>query len=135
MNRFVFDTNSIVSALLFNDSVPGQALFLALDLGTILTSETLVFELGDVLARPRFDSYIARAERVAFLQAYLRESELVPITEVVRQCRDPKDDMVLEVAVNGAASSIVTGDNDLLAHDPFRGIAIVTPADFLRRSP
>ena len=49
-------------------------------------------------------------------------------------CRDPKDDQILELAVSGNADCIVTGDDDLLTLNPFRGIAIITPADFLRVS-
>ena len=49
----------------------------------------------------------------------------------MRACRDPDDDKLLELAVNGAADFIVTGDDDLLVMNPFRGIAIVTPAEFL----
>lgn len=49
----------------------------------------------------------------------------------VRECRDPKDDFVLELAVNGRADVIVTDDEDLLTMDPFRGIRIVRPETFL----
>ena len=49
----------------------------------------------------------------------------------IRACRDPKDDKFLEVAVHGSADVIVTGDSDLLDLHPFRGIAILTPADYL----
>jgi predicted nucleic acid-binding protein len=34
---------------------------------------------------------------------------------------------------NGKAEIIVSGDSDLLALNPFRGIPIVTPATFLQR--
>ena len=47
--------------------------------------------------------------------------------------RDRKDDKFLELAVNGNAALIITGDKDLLALDPFQGIAIITPASFLKR--
>ena len=53
------------------------------------------------------------------------------ITESIRVCRDPRDDQVLELAVCGRADRIITGDADLLTLDPFRGIRIVTPTDFL----
>ena len=59
MSRYVFDTNAIVSALLFNDSVPATAFSKALTEGTILASISLVEELRDVLARPRFDAYVS----------------------------------------------------------------------------
>jgi putative PIN family toxin of toxin-antitoxin system len=51
----------------------------------------------------------------------------------IRACRDARDDKFLEVAVHGKADAIVTGDADLLALDPFQGIAILTPADYLER--
>ena len=59
------------------------------------------------------------------------ESELVDATERVNVCRDPKDDRILELAINGDAAAIVTGDSDLLVLNPFRGVRIVTPAEFL----
>ena len=131
MTRVVFDANVIVSALLFNDSVPGRAFTRALDHGTILVSDTLVEELGRVLARDRFDTYVSREARDQFLEALVRESELVEITESVLVCRDPQDNHILELAVSGNATFIVTGDADLLVLDSFRGVEIATPAEFL----
>jgi predicted nucleic acid-binding protein len=57
----------------------------------------------------------------------------IDVLQRIRVSRDPKDDKFLEAAVNGRADVIVTGDKDLLDLDPFRGIAIVTPADYLAR--
>ena len=51
---------------------------------------------------------------------------------IVQACRDPKDDRILELAVNGNATTVVTGDDDLLVLNPFRGIPIVTPAVLLQ---
>ncbi len=132
MNRFVFDTNVTVSALLFNDSVPGQAFTRALDHGSILVSGSLVRELSRVLGRERFDRYLSREERDVFLESLIREADLIEITESVNVCRDPKDDHILELAVNGNATYIVTGDADLLVLNPFRGVKILTPAEFLQ---
>jgi len=131
MFRCVFDTNSVVSAALFADSVPARALMLALRLGTILMFQDLADELDDVLARPRFNRYSSLEERETFLDNLIHQTEWVQITERVRACRDPKDDKILELAVNGRANYIVTGDDDLLVMNPFRRVAIVSPADFL----
>jgi predicted nucleic acid-binding protein len=58
-------------------------------------------------------------------------AELVTITErIAAACRDPTDDKFLELAVNGRADLIVSGDADLLALDPFRGIPIITPTAY-----
>lgn len=132
MTGFVFDTNVIISALLFNDSIPGRAFIRALNHGRILVSGALVGELSRVLGRDRFDRYITREERDEFLGSLIRESDLIEITETVQVCRDPKDDQVLELAVNGNATYIVTGDTDLLVLNPFRDVEIVTPAEFLK---
>ena len=59
-------------------------------------------------------------------------AELVTITERIVACRDPTDDKFLELAVNGHADLIVSGDADLLALNPFRDIPIVTPAVFVQ---
>ena len=61
--------------------------------------------------------------------------EIVEVVQVVRACRDPKDDKFLEVAVNGRADVIVSDDGDLLALNPFRGIAILAPSAYLDRRP
>lgn len=131
--RFVFDTNVIISALLFSESVPGEAFARSLGRGTILISHPLVEELSDVLGRDQFNRYVTREERERFLEALIRESELVEITDDVAVCRDPDDDRILELAVSGHASFIVTGDDDLLVLSPFRNIEIVTPAALLKR--
>jgi predicted nucleic acid-binding protein len=52
------------------------------------------------------------------------------ITTQIAACRDPKDDKFLELAVNGRAEVIVSGDADLLVLDRFHGIPIITPAAF-----
>ena len=132
MIRFVFDTNTIVSALLFDNSVPRQAFDRALNSGTILVSDTLVVELNRVLGREKFDPYVSPEERNEFLVSLVRDSDLIEITQSVQACRDPDDDRILELAISGAATHIVTGDSDLLVMNPFRGVEIVTPAEFLR---
>ena len=56
---------------------------------------------------------------------------MVVVTAVVSVCRDPKDDKFLELAVSGAATHIISGDDDLLSLHPFRGVAIISPQDFV----
>ncbi len=57
---------------------------------------------------------------------------MVAISERIAECRDPTDDKFLELAVNGRADMIVTGDLDLLVLNPFRGIPIIEPAAFVQ---
>jgi putative PIN family toxin of toxin-antitoxin system len=129
--RAVLDTNVVVSAVLLPHSVPRQAFDRALEHGRILISSATVAELNDVLRRPGFDKYLREEERMEFLAALVREAELVDVTLVVTDCRDPKDNKFLELAVSGKATHIISGDSDLLVLHPFRGIAIMTPRDFM----
>ncbi len=131
--RVVVDTNALVSRLLLPSSVPGQAIRKAVDEGILLVSEATMNELADVLARPKFDRYINLRDRQQFLRLLGRLAELVPIVYPVRHCRDPKDDKFLEVALNGKADLILTGDADLRALHPWRDVTILSPADYLSR--
>jgi len=130
--RIVLDTNALVSRLLLPDSIPGQAVRKAVEEGDILMSESTLFELADVLGREKFDAYVSIQDREEFLRMLGRIIEMVTILHAVHDCRDVRDNQILEVAVNGQAQVIVTGDEDLLALNPFRGIFILRPADYLK---
>lgn len=131
--RIVADTNSLVSRLLLPESVPAKAVRKAVGHGQLLVSDTTLGELADVLSRPKFDRYVSVEDRQEFIRLLSRIAERVADTLPVKACRDPKDDKFLEVAVNGDASVLVTGDEDLLDLHPFRGIDIVTPRQYLDR--
>jgi len=129
--RYVFDTNVMVSALLFDQSRPAQAFNAALDRGDILLSHSVLKELTEVLGREKMRQYLLPEEREQFIIALLKESLFVDIKETIQACRDPEDDKILELAVNGRAHCIITGDKDLLALNPFRKISIIKPDEFL----
>jgi putative PIN family toxin of toxin-antitoxin system len=133
--RVVLDTNALVSRLLLPNSAPARAVRLAVSEDRILASDATLMELADVLGRPKFDAYVTIEERQTFLRLFGRIAERVQIIHVVRTCRDPKNDKFLELAANGSAGAIVTGDNDLLALHPFRGIPVLTPTAFLASRP
>src|SRR5438046_327931 len=116
--RVVVDTNVLVSRLLAAESAPGQAVREARRRGRLLVSDATMIELAEVLSRKKFDRYISLEQRKQFLRQLGHIAELVPIIQLVRECRDPKDDKFLEVALNGRANVIITGDVDLLAMHP-----------------
>ena len=132
MIRVVFDTNILVSALLFGG--PPEALLVAAANGAfpVYSSVALQTELLEVLAgRFSWD-----ATRLRELERRLGAMwTLVEPTEEVTDCADPDDNRVLECALACGASHIVTGDALLLALDPFREIRIVRAALFLAERP
>jgi putative PIN family toxin of toxin-antitoxin system len=129
--RVVLDTNVLVSAALKQQSMPGMVALLVERRGGLLKSLATEQQLLGVIARPYFDSLIHPDAR-AWLRRLMAGAELVTITEHVAACRDPTDDKFLELAVNGYADLIVTGDGDLLALNPFREIPIVAAATFVQ---
>ena len=131
--RVVLDTNVLVSRVLLPQSLPARVVTKVELEGSLLLSDATMHELADVLSRPKFDPYISRENRKGFLQRLIQIAEFVPIVQSVRECRDPDDDKFLEVALNGRADVIVTGDRDLLRMYPWRGVAILSPTDYLKR--
>lgn len=129
--RFVFDTNTIVSALLFDERNPRKALQLALSCGELLLSTEVTDELAEVLRRDKFDRYLKKKTREEFLRTLIQTATFIKVTDKIQSCRDPKDDKFLELAVSGNASQVISGDKDLLVLNPFRHISIVTPTQFL----
>jgi putative PIN family toxin of toxin-antitoxin system len=133
IERIVIDTSVLISAALLDESTPARARTHAVRFGQLVGTEATVQEFVDKLLLPKFDPYVSRAAREILVQRLQPIIELVPVVQVIRACRDPRDDKFLEAAVNGRADVIITGDKDLLVLNPFAGVAIVTPADYLAR--
>ena len=130
--RFVVDTNVLISRLLLPHGVAAQALDLALSRGVLLASDATLTELVEVLSRPKFDPYITQEERKEFIRKLGGIARVVDIAWQDTVCRDPKDDKFLHVAVNGEATVLLTGDKDLLVLHPFHGVEILSPSIFLQ---
>jgi len=129
--RVVIDTNVLISAALKDQSMPALAVHMVQRQGTFLKSPATEHQLFAVLDRPHFAALIAPATHI-WLRNLFSAAELVTIIERVSACRDPTDDKFLDLAVNGRADIIVSGDADLLALNPFREIPILAPAEFVR---
>jgi putative PIN family toxin of toxin-antitoxin system len=129
--RLVIDTNVFVSRLLKPISSPGSAVRRAIDHHQILVSDATMHELAKVLAQPKLTRYITVQESQTLIRALGTVAEIIAIIQPVDACRDPRDNTFLEVAVNGTADVIITGDADLRALHPFRGIAIMSPNQWI----
>ena len=133
--RFVFDTNVLISAALSCDSTSRHAFDHALDRGAILLSLPVAAELNEVLTREKFRAYINEDEAMQFLALLTGVSQWVETDVSIADCRDPDDNKVLELAISGRATHIVTGDDDLLVLDPYRGTRVLRPREFLQEIP
>jgi len=136
----VVDTNVWVSALLNPAGHPAR-LVEAARLGRfeVIASIPLLEELAEVMIRPRIlrARSLLREEAEAYTSAISRLANLVPVAGVVNICRDPDDNLVLETALAGGATYIVSRDEDLSRDldviDAFaaQGVRIMTVAHFL----
>jgi putative PIN family toxin of toxin-antitoxin system len=129
--RIVFDTNVLVSALLCHGSTPDLALELALNQYELILSGEICMEIEDVLRRPKIAKLLSWDSRQEFMEKLRAAAVFISISSKIEVCRDSRDNILLELAVDSRASAVVTGDQDLLALDPFRMIRLLTPRQFL----
>ena len=131
--RVVIDTNVLISGLLSTTSTPAQAVEKAVTKAQLVATLETLRELIKTLQSPKFDPYVPRERRDALLERVASLVEIIDVLQPIRASRDPNDDKFLDAAVNGRADVVVTGDKDLLDLNPFRGVAILTPAEYLAR--
>ncbi len=131
----VVDSNILISAALDEDSVSAKAFRRAIELFSLTRSKATAAEIENVLSRPKLDRFVSAAVRQQFLRHYLAQSSEVLVVEDVVACRDPKDDKFLSLALAAGAAILMSGDQDLLVLNPFRGIAILSPREFIETFP
>ena len=96
-----------------------------------MSCKYITLPLADVLGRPKFDKYVSLDDRKTFIRKLMAITQMVEVIRQVQACRDPKDDKYLDVAINGQADCILTGDRDLLVLTPFMGIEILSPSELM----
>ncbi len=129
-DKVVFDTNILLS-LLIRGGFP--TLFKLIETGQIsfLLSIELIDEFIEVSERPKFQKYFSRLDRDSILSYLLKNGDLIEVISKPLDCRDPKDNFLLGLAIDGKATYLVTGDKDLLELNPYRSIEIRKLTDFL----
>ena len=127
----VIDANAVVSAALKADPTPERALRLARRFCTVCMSRDVSDEIGRVLARPWLRARIPDERRDEMLDLLHGAARTFEPAERAMDCRDAKDDRYLELALAACADIIVSGDQDLLVLDSWRGVRIPSPAAFV----
>lgn len=126
--RVVIDTNVFISAILSSGNPEKVVTLWRQGKIHLLISPYLAAEILSVL------------ERLEIKSTYIQELtyrlehhtiQILPASHIIL-CRDPKDNEILSLAVDGAADYIITGDNDLLTLDKLEHTIIVKPKEFLQ---
>ena len=131
IQRVIVDTSTLIGALLRKRSVPNQVLLWVFEHCSIYASPSTLLELSQVVQRPGFDKYATFADRMVFFEEFADRASVVIPQTIVTDCRDPKDNKFLELALHIQADALITSDDDLLTLNPWRGMAVLNPADFM----
>lgn len=132
----VVDTNVLISAILSPKSISALAVKKALIDYELYLSKATFEKFIEVVQRDKFKKFLEKRldERDAFISDLRESSIFIEPTYVVTDCRDPKDNKFLEVALSCQAILLVSGDKDLRDLSPYQGIEVLTPTDFLQRN-
>lgn len=127
----VVDTNVLISAAFFKNSIPDKALRRIILNHVLLLSGDCFNELLITFGKPKLTKYSTVKDRTKFLLQLQNVAKFLNPELSITACRDPNDNKFLELAIAGDADFIITGDADLLTLNPFREIQIITPKNFL----
>lgn len=127
--KVIFDTNVWVSFLI-GKRLAKIKQYISNGSIVIITTEQLLTEIKTVTSREKLKKYFPKEsikELIELLETIAEKVEIKP-THFIN--RDPKDNFLLDLIDFSKADYLVTGDKDLLEHNPFKTAQILTPADF-----
>jgi uncharacterized protein len=131
--KIIFDCNLLVSGFIFKGGTTRKSWDKAKANHSIIISRNILDEYKRIFSHSKFDKYLTLEIRLELILEIQSVVKIVSVIHKVKTCRDPKDDMYLELDLSGKADSIVSGDADLLVLNPFEGIPITTAREFLDR--
>jgi putative PIN family toxin of toxin-antitoxin system len=129
--RLILDTKVIISGVLFKGEAIRNLLLYPPNEYLLVFSKTTWDELASVFQRDAFEKIMPLGARLRVLAELASKVGVVQSTSTVTDCRDPKVNKFLSLAIDANAIAIVTGDDDLKVLHPYKGIAIQSPADFM----
>jgi len=129
--RVILDTNLWVSFLITKNYIKLDSLLFEKQIKLIF-SEELFSEFIDVTNRPKFKKYFSHSDIKLLLNALEIYGEIVVVTSKTNYCRDIKDNFLVNLAIDGKADYLLTGDKDLLELKKIGKTRIITIDKFLK---
>ncbi|HVW13849.1 MAG TPA: putative toxin-antitoxin system toxin component, PIN family [Mucilaginibacter sp.] len=129
-DRVILDTNILISLLITRDFLKFDKL-ITQDKVVFILSQELIEEFVEVAQRPKLKKYFAWTSVEKFILAIKNISELINVETNISVCRDPKDDFLLALAIDGQATHLITGDKDILVLKKIGKATILTMAEYL----
>ena len=129
-HRIIVDTNLWISFLLTGDYSDIDPLFAHKNI-ILLFSQELIDEFIEVAERPKFRKYFSLDDLEELLIELRTKAEFILVTSSTELCRDPKDNFLINLAQDGKATHLLTGDKDLLILKKVGKTKILTITDYL----
>ena len=129
--RVVFDTNVLISGLVFNGKAEQCFDLARTGEVTYYATPPTLRELRRVLGYDRLN--LSDSEQADhFAMATTTATVVAPTEDITEIEADPDDDMFLECASAADADYLISGDTHLLDLGSFQGIPVLSPDEFLR---
>lgn len=128
--RLIFDTSSLVPACLYPDREPAQIVRRAFLEHDIFASTETFNELATVLTRSKFNAWQALDHRLMWVRLFRDAVTMVEAKSTITECRDPKDNQFLDLAIAARADILISSDVHLLEMHPFRKVQTMPLAAF-----
>ncbi len=130
--RIILDTNVLISALMKDDGDVAKVYHYTLKYADLLLSDEIELEYGQTLFKQKFRKYFPEKKVFETLALISVVAHRIKTSTKITDCRDADDNKFLELALDSRADYIISGDPDLLDMNPFRGIKILNPQQFLK---
>ncbi|MEX0662462.1 MAG: putative toxin-antitoxin system toxin component, PIN family [Balneolaceae bacterium] len=128
--RLILDTNLWISFLISSNYEKLDELLFNQKC-ELLFSQELLEKFVTVAKRPKLRKYISRDELENILETIDEVAEFINVSSEIKECRDPKDNFLLSLVVDGKADYLLTGDKDLLVLKKIGDTEIKTISEFL----
>jgi putative PIN family toxin of toxin-antitoxin system len=131
VSRIIIDTNLWISFLITKDLKKLDEIIFSRK-SILIFSQELLDEFLEVARRPKFKRFFSISDIEEILEIMEEYAEFVKIQTPIKICRDPKDNFLLSLSVDGNADFLLTGDKDLLELTKIGETTILTISDFLQ---
>ncbi len=129
--KVILDTNIWISFLITKNF---NSLDKLIDEGKVklIFSEELIEEFITVVKRPKFDKYFTNSDIISIINLFNTYGKLVKVSTNNTECRDLKDNFLLNLAIDSKADYLVTGDSDLLVINKIKKTKIITFKELIK---
>jgi len=129
--RIIIDTNLWISFLITKDFAKLDEIIFS-QKGILIFSKELLDEFLEVARRPKFRRFFSSSDIEELLETIDEFAVFIKVQTKIEVCRDPKDNFLLSLAIDGEADFLLTGDNDLLDLTKFGNTSIINISNFLK---